>query len=167
MNTQWMGRYRPLIAALVQHANINLRMARQRGSIGGGISLTSVEWQVLEAIIESQGDMPSMIGIAGKLGIPQSTFSRTVKMLCDLKLVEKYQTASNRKNIILVPTAIAIDLYKEKADGASFSHFQEFFSNLDTLSNEDLETVVSALERFNAALDAIHRPGSDELIKID
>ena len=155
MDTQWMGRYRPLISALVQHANINLKLSRHRSSIGEGVELTSVEWQVLEAIIENQ-DEQSMIGISEKLGIPQSTFSRTVKSLCDLELAEKYQTEQNRKNILLSATPKALRLYQAKLEDASFGHFKHFFADLSSISDEDLRIFVHALNRFNAALTLPH-----------
>lgn len=155
MDTQWMGRYRPLIAALVQHANINLRLSRQRSSLGEGVALTSVEWQVLEAIIENQSEQ-SMIGISEKLGIPQSTFSRTVKTLCDLDMAEKHQTEQNRKNVLLRPTSKALRLYAAKLEDASFAHFKKFFAELDDISDDDLSTFIRALNRFNAALTCSH-----------
>ena len=156
MDTQWMGRYRPLIAALVQHANMNLKLSRRKSSIGEGVALTSVEWQVLEAIIENQNEQ-SMIGISEKLGIPQSTFSRTVKTLCDLDLAQKHQTEQNRKNVLLSPTSKALRLYAAKLEDASFGHFQNFFADLDCISDKDLRIFVCALNRFNAALTRSHK----------
>ena len=93
-----------------------------------------------------------MIGISEKLGIPQSTFSRTVKTLCDFDLTEKYQTEQNRKNVLLRPTSKALRLYASKLEDVSFAHFKTLFSDLNDISDNDLSTFISALNRFNAAL---------------
>lgn len=167
MNTQWMGRYRPLISVLVQHANINLRLTKQRSEVSEGVFLSSLEWQVLEAIIENQGNTLNMNSIAGKLGIPQSTFSRTVKYLCALNLVEKYQTPSNRKNIILIPADAALQLYHSKADHLQDHVFQAFFQSLDALSDEDIRRFTAALSELNMALISSNDEDGGKLIRIE
>ena len=56
MNTEWMGRYRPLLAALVRHSNITQRSSGTRTMLTDEISLNAQEWQVFEYIIEHMED---------------------------------------------------------------------------------------------------------------
>ena len=108
MGSEWMGRYRPLVAALVLHSNIVNRAANERMEIGCGIRLTPQEWQTLEFIVEHDDSFLSMIEIARQLGIPQSSFSRIQKKLCSMGLLERFQMQDNKKNVILKPTEQAL-----------------------------------------------------------
>lgn len=65
-----MGRYRPLVAALVRHTNIVQRTFSKRAPLTEGISLTAQEWQVFEYILEHQEDDSCMNCISEQLGIP-------------------------------------------------------------------------------------------------
>lgn len=112
MQTEWMGRYRPLVAALVQHSNITARAASHSNEIGEGVFLNTVSWQVLEYLIEHEDDASCMNHISGALGIPQSSFSKIARQLTDLGLVERYQSTGNRKNIILKSTEKAHRIYQ-------------------------------------------------------
>ena len=96
MGTEWMGRYRPLVAALVRHSNINQRVSAVYVPVAGDICLRSQEWQVFEYILEHMDDDHHMNMISERLGIPQSTFSKIIKILCGYGLVDKYQTTDNR-----------------------------------------------------------------------
>ena len=66
MNTGWMGRYRPLVAALVRHANIVQRTLSVKNETAEGICLNAQEWQVLEYIIEHLNDDAHMNLISDK-----------------------------------------------------------------------------------------------------
>ena len=96
-----MGRYRELVAVLVQHSNITARAAAQPQELAEGVRMTSVTWQVLEYLIEHENDDACMIHISDTLGIPQSSFSRIARQLTELGLVARYRTTANRKNVIL------------------------------------------------------------------
>ena len=90
MTSEWMGRYRPLVAALVKHGNMAVNNLKHRTEIVPGVRLSSTEWQVLESVIEHELQVTNMNRLAEEIGIPQSTFSKTVSYLCGLGLVEKY-----------------------------------------------------------------------------
>lgn len=152
MNIDWMGRYRPLVAALVRHANIVQRNLSKKTVLTNEISLNSQEWQVFEYIIEHMDDDAHMNLISDRLGIPQSTFSKTVKALCGYDLVEKYQTTRNRKNIILRPSEKGLKLYQIHASGVVSNNFESFFKALDCIADEDIEQFTFALDKLNAQL---------------
>lgn len=167
MQSEWMGRYRPLVAALVKHSNINTKLGKNRSETEIGIPLTANEWQVLETVIEHQHEVSNMNRLAEAIGIPQSTFSKTVKYLCGAGLVEKYQTATNRKNVILKPTTLACDLYEKHAAILAQYVFGDFFRQLEQIGDEDLQTVIHAIEMLNHALDPAIPEEEVELIKKD
>ena len=167
MQSAWMGRYRALVAALVKHSNINTKLGKNRSETEIGIPLTANEWQVLETVIEHQHEVSNMNRLAEAIGIPQSTFSKTVKYLCGAGLVEKYQTSTNRKNVILKPTALACALYEKHAAVLEQYIFGDFFRQLEQIGDEDLQTVIHAIEMLNHALDPAVPEEEVELIKKD
>ena len=160
-----MGRYRPLVAALVRHSNITSRA--QNVDIGERVCISPVVWQVLEYLIEHEGEADCMNRISETLGIPQSSFSKIARQLTDLGLVERFRTASNRKNIILRPTEKAHRLYD------SFSHtifehsFRPFFETLDAVDDEALACFTAALNRLNSQLAQDDPAPEAELIPLD
>ena len=116
MESDWMGRYREIVAAVVLHGNVVIRTQADVADIGDGILLRHQQWQILEYIVENRDKIFSMNDISYRLNIPQSTFSKTVKLLCEHGLVEKYQAVNNRKNIILRPTDRGRELYTENSE---------------------------------------------------
>lgn len=152
MGTEWMGRYRPLVAALVRHANINQRISAIRVPVAGGISLSSHEWQVFEYILEHMDDDSHMNLISERLGIPQSTFSKIVKSLCGYGLVDKYQTSDNRKNILLRPSEMGLKVYRDHSADMERIIFEPFFAALDGMSDGDIRSFTEAVELLNDRL---------------
>lgn len=132
----------------------------------GGICLNPQAWQVFEYILEHQDDDSCMNHISERLGIAQSTFSKITMQLCSYGLVDKYQTESNRKNIILRPSEKALELYHHHASTVSSDMFREFFLALDGLPDEDIKAFTAALERLNTALNQSNKKvRSQRLIK--
>lgn len=159
MGTEWMGRYRPLVAALVRHTNVVQRTAGRTVRLSDELSLTTQEWQVFEYILEHQDDDSCMNHISERLGIPQSTFSKITKYLCEQGLVDKYQTETNRKNIILRPSPDGVDLYRQQTSTVGLAMFGGFFRDLEGVSDEQLAAFTAALERLNASLAQNGRSG--------
>ena len=149
MESEWMGRYREIVAAVVRHGNVVLRTQNNSRDIGNGVVLKQQSWQILEYIVEHDNKRFSMNDISYQLNIPQSTFSRTVKMLCEEGLVEKYQMINNRKNIILKPTEKGIELYRIIAGNSVEPIFRDFFEALKDVSDEDLHRVAVAIEKLD------------------
>ena len=167
MNTKWMGRYRPLVAALVRHSNLVQRGINTKFEIESGISLSSQEWQVFEYIIEHLNDDAHMNMISDRLGIPQSSFSKMVKLLCGYGLVEKYQMTNNRKNIILRPSELGLSIYEKHATSLSESTFADFFIHLESIGDEEIGQLTNALETFNDKLIEYYRSSDVKLVRKD
>jgi len=163
----WMGRYRALVAALVLHVNVASKGISERSDIGDGIMLNSQEWQALEFVIEHKDSFFSMIEVSRRIGIPQSSFSRIVKTLQANKLIAKYQVAGNRKNIVLRPTDYGIERYRSRVEKSSGSRFQQFFAELDPLSDKDIETFTAALNHLTMTLPSAKDSQDVQLIEIE
>lgn len=154
MELSWMGRYRGLVGQLIRYANIYVR--GYNIELGGheGILLSAQSWQVLECIIEHEDEYLKMNELCRFLGMPQSTFSKYVKKLVLQNLVERYRKEDNLKNIILRPSEFGKAFYIEKSKGLYELGFKEMFSQLDSLSEEDLKHVVSAIGNLADHLDS-------------
>ena len=152
MKTDWMGRYRDLVAALILHGNVAVRAQANILEIGDGIRLRSQQWEIFEYIVNHRGESFSMIDISYCLSIPPSTFSKTVKLLCGYGLVEKYQTPDNRKNVLLRPTDYGLRIY----ESVSLDHvrlmLQGFFDALRDVSDEDLRAFTRAVGILDNAI---------------
>ena len=152
MDMHWMGRYRKLVMALVQHSNITMRGVGIKDRITDDIWLNANEWQILEYIIEHSEDDAHMNHMLEVLALPQSSFSKTVSLLCSYGLVEKYQTESNRKNVLLRPTEKGILVYKEKYSQLDNELFEVLFKSLDRFDDETIKGFSEALLAFNKVL---------------
>ena len=169
MDTVWMGRYRALVSALVFHSNVVHRGLNEKTDIGDGIMLAPQEWQTLEYVIEHRDSHFSMADASRALGIPPSSFSRIVKALCSRDLIERFQVMHNKKTVILRPSPYALHLYSQLDDSNSQAMFKDFFRDLESLSDEDLEVFTHALNNLTKRLPSARliEDQEDELIKID
>ncbi len=165
MNTEWMGRYRPLVAALVRHSNVNQRNAGLKTDLDEKISLNAQEWQVFEYIIEHLDDDAHMNLISDRLGIAQSSFSKIVKALCGFGLVEKYQMTNNKKNIILRPSDYGLSIYAKHSSSLMESTFADFFRQMDTFSDEEVVRITKAIETLNDEISGVSQAPAGQLVK--
>lgn len=153
MSATWMGRYEELIRELVRHTNIVLKGSQTKRDLAGkGVLFTPQAWQIMEYIIENSPDESNMSQIADTLQIPQSSFSRIVKYLEREGIVDRYHRTSNRKNVILKPTDLAMEIYNKNTDEIKDANFQRFFDALSEIDDDTLNTFVAALRIHNEDL---------------
>lgn len=167
--TEWMGRYRSLVAALVHHVNCVSKPGPPQ-FIYEDIYLTPNEWQVLEYIVEHREDDQHMINMSEALAIPQSSFSKMIHKLCRDGLIERYRSADNKKNIILKPTEFAMKAYEFHTAELYQKMFKPFFDQLECFSDEDLEHFTHALDVFSSNAAGLRGPSEKEkaeLIKLE
>lgn len=145
-NICWMGRYRRLIESIVKHRNAFARVMNTKTEQHDEISLSIVEWEVLEYVIEHESDDSSMAQLSERLIIPNSSFSKITKTLCAYGLIEKYQMVNNRKNIILKPSEYGRRFYLERSAALREQMFDAFFKALEGVSDENLEQFALALD---------------------
>ena len=163
---EWMGRYRPLVAAIVQHVNTVSR-ATPPLHMYEDIYLLPNEWQVLEYIVEHREDDEYMNNMVQALGIPQSSFSRIQKKLNSMGLIERFRTSDNRKNIILKPTPLAIRTYEYHTQEMFRKLFKPFFDELEDFSDEDIRRFTHALETLSAGTQNDEIQKQPTLVKIE
>ena len=142
---EWMGRYRGLVAALVQHTNIVIEGESLRKHMYEGLYLSTKEWQVLEYIVEHRDVDYRMADMTDALGFRQSYFSKITKSLADMGLIERFHSSDNKKEVYLKPTDYAITVYEYHVSQSSLNYFQPFFDHLESLSDEDINTVAEAI----------------------
>ena len=162
---EWMGRYRPLVSALVQHVN-TVNKGSAELLIYGDIYLSPNEWQVLEYIVEHRDDDEHMTGMVQALAIPQSSFSRIQKKLHGLGLIERYQREGNRKNILLKPTDLAIRAYEHHSQILYREMFKPFFDELEGFSDEDLARFTQALRTLSTSAQKDEFEKRPKLIRV-
>jgi len=165
-----MGRYRPLVAALVHHVNTVTRSTADSHFIYENIYLAPNEWQVLEYIVEHSEDDQHMIDMSNALAIPQSSFSKMIKKLCGIGLVDRYRSVDNKKNIILKPTELAVKAYEFHTAELYRKMFKPFFDELEEFSDEDIEKFTHAIMTFSKGANLIEGPIKEadaKLIKIE
>lgn len=155
MDNEWMGRYRPLVAALVRHVNVISKLNEDfRIEIGDGVSIDRLSWQIIEYFVEHSDNTYNMIDISMKLGIPQSSFSKKVKQLKEYGFLDRFIAEGNKKEIFIRPTEKAIRFYKQNTLDHVSKHFLPFFEKLDRFSDEDIAAFTEALEVLTASCEA-------------
>ncbi|MEN6509196.1 MAG: MarR family transcriptional regulator [Smithella sp.] len=168
MIVSWMGRYREVVAAFVRHGNTVARFLNTKSEIYPGIFLSHQEWQVLEYIIEHESDDSIMSRISEQLAIPQSSFSKIIKLLYNYHLVAKYRMKGNHKNIILKATDIGIKVYESYSEVIRNGSFLKLFETLSVLSDEDLSIVAKAINELDDGIGAdCSKPCTLELIPFE
>lgn len=173
--TEWMGRYRPLVAALVQHTNVVVEGESLRKYIYDGLYLSTKEWQVLEYIIEHRDDDKKMINMSRALGFQQSYFSKITKTLYEHGLIERFHCEDNKKDVFLKPTDFALTVYDYHTKQSFRNYFQPFFEALESVSDEDLATVANAISVLSENMVKSRRdpklyipePAKRKLVKIE
>lgn len=127
-----------------------------------GISMTAQQWQTLECIIEYEDENRNMFFMANQIGVPKSTFSKNVKLLVDLELVDRYRQSGNRKDIILKPSGKGREYYKTHSEIIFEKGWKIPFSVLDKFSDENM----AIMEEFMSKMIATLEPEVRELFKI-
>ncbi len=161
------NRYIPLLKAIIKHVNIVSSGLNERISLDEGIEITNQEWLIVELIVEHRKEYCSMIELARMIGIPQSSFFRMVSHLQKVGLAEKYRVKGNKKNIVLRPTELALQFYKDRTTGLRSEIWDDFFKALDRFSDEDIEAFTEAFDLLNEDLPSAKYSQKIELIKID
>lgn len=164
MRSEWGGRYRSMIQALVQHSNVISRYARIKGEIAPGVWLSAQEWQVLEYLIEHEDETENMLYVSERLGIAQSSLSKYTKTLCSEKLVERYRIKGNKKSIILKATQRGFEVYDYRSSHVNLELFAPLFKELESVPDEMIEQVAGAITALNLSM---WRGQREELIPMD
>ncbi len=153
MELQWMGPYRELVRSLIRYANLYAHFQTDKRIGGVDIPLTAHEWQTLECILEFEDGMYNMVTLARKIGIPASNFSKYVKTLTSLGLVERYRLAGNKKSIILKLSPRGRELYFKRSQ-LILTEWEPIFSILKDISPEELRRLTDFIVKFGDIMDS-------------
>ena len=167
MGTEWMGRYRGFVAALVWHGNEYARTFSEKNIRCGNIFITPIEWQVMEYLIEYPSNNQNMAQIARQLGLSTSTFSKVVSSLTEHGFVEKYMRPDNKKSIILRISESGRKAYEENALIVMKKLFEKSFDILSVFSDEELKRIedsIMALKYIGISDDNSSEIASEDLI---
>jgi DNA-binding MarR family transcriptional regulator len=167
MSRKKENRYNPLLKAIIKHSNIVSSGLNEKVSLNDDIVITNQEWIITELIVEQREEYYSMIELSRMIGIPQSSFFRMVSHLQKVGLAEKYRVKGNKKNIVLRPTELALQFYKDRTTGLRGQIWDNFFKALDRFSDEDIEAFTEAFDQLNEDLPSAKYSQKIELIKID
>lgn len=85
-----------------------------RIEIADGIYVDRLVWQIIEYFVEHRDNTENMIDIAAKLGIPQSSFSKKVKLLKEYGFIDRFIAEGNKKEIFIRPTGKSDPLLPEE-----------------------------------------------------
>lgn len=169
MKLDWMGRYRELIGEVMKFGNVYSRVVSKKNTYEYDVALTVSEWQVLESIYEHQDALCNMTYLANKLGIPQSNFSKYVKSLCEMGLVERYYRQDNNKDIVLRLSERGQEFYLARSTGIDVT-FQKAYETIKDLPDEYIEKFTDFMRAMTGTtmsyIDKTYER-TDQLRKID
>ncbi len=148
-NSEWKGRYGPLILLLAQHANQSVRSMSDKKKTEPAVFSCYQEWLVFEYIVEHPEGIDSMRAIADGLCISKSSVTKYTHNLCSLGYIRRYQTEGNRKNIILRVTDSGMSVYRSSVEHVMKPLFAPFFAELDAIPQEYLDIFVEAFGHHN------------------
>ncbi len=140
MKLEWMGRYRSIIGDFYRSANGYSQICKTE-MFGDKVHFSPYEVQIMEHILEYAQQRKNMKWYAARLGLSQATYSKYVRRLADKGLVERYHTNGNRKDVILMLSALGMEEYEKYALFIKENSFHELFDFLDRLTPQALEDI--------------------------
>ena len=153
MQLKWMGKHRELVEKFILLFNTYARQYSGEHQLEGtDVVTSSAQIQTLEYIIEANGTA-NMTSIAEKIGVTRGTFSNNVKKLLEKGYLEKYQEQGNNKNIYVKATEKGQKAYDEYAKFIYNAWFNEMFDLVDTMPEEQVETMKKILDGFTKAFN--------------
>lgn len=166
MKLDWLGNYRDIVGNFYRSAN-GYSLICKTELFGDTVRFSPYEVQILEHIIEYADQHKNMKWYAAQLGLSQATYSKYVRKLVEKGLVEKYHASDNRKDVILMVSALGMEEYEKYSSFMKENLLSSFFRYLDSLSPEELQSA----KKLFAILGRLHGEKSEpsdagELIRI-
>ncbi len=99
-----------------------------------------------------------MAEVAKRLGISPSAFSKNVKKMTEKGFLEKYQSTTNHKDIIIKVSPLGRKIYGEYVNSLLELRFQKTFEMLDEIPREYVDRFGEIL-KYNAGsmIRQLHR----------
>jgi len=167
MKLEWLGTYRELMEKIIKYANIYTRTYTNKRYYNTKISLSAVEIQTLEYVLENEEKHQKMAELAQRLGVSPSAFSRNVKEMINKGLLEKYHSEGNKKDIIIQPSQFGREVYSDYSRFVQQDFLEKMIQQLDDIPEEHIEKFARTLDIL--ADDLIKHPDAktERLVKIE
>ncbi|HHV11352.1 MAG TPA: MarR family transcriptional regulator [Clostridiales bacterium] len=149
MKLEWLGKHRNFIEGLIQYTNVYSQIYNLQGFHNTSVPCSVAQIQVLEYILENEDKNEKMAEVADRLGVSSSAFSKNVKKMTEKKLLEKYRSNTNRKDIIIKVSPLGKQVYDEYVKSLYEKRFRHTFELLDKIPSQYID-IVSEVLRFNA-----------------
>lgn len=101
MKLEWLDRYRDLVEGIILFAN-QYSSIKTKEVLGTDVLYSFEQIQIIEYLLENEELKLNMRGVAERLGLKASAFTKLVNRLEDKGLLEKYRTPDNQKNIVVL-----------------------------------------------------------------
>lgn len=161
------NRYSPLIKAIIRHTNIVSSAMNDSVALREDVVVPVQEWIVAELVVQQRKEYNSMVELSRIVGIPPSSFFRIVSHLQKKGLVDKYRVHGNKKNIVLRPTELALELYNERTPELRTAIWGDFCQELEPLSDSDISRIISAFDKLNGKVPSSQLEQELELVKLE
>lgn len=138
MKLEWLGRYREMVQYLICYAN-RYSAIKTKEVLGDEIPYSFEQIQVIEYLLENEELQLNMRGVADRLGVKPSAFTKLVNRLEKKGLLEKYHTADNHKNIVVLVSDNGKRLYSDYCNKVAESVFHGMFLAGEDISDEELD----------------------------
>ena len=165
MQLEWLGKHRDFVGKLMKFGNAYARSYNNETRVENcPVKLSSAQIQTMEYIMENEENNRNMAEIATMLGMTPSAFSKNVQKMTERGLIEKYQSSTNRKDIIVRVSDIGKKVYMQYSQHALNMLFNDMFVLLDDIPPEFIEKFSEILE---IAANATFKPNLPTFIKIE
>jgi DNA-binding MarR family transcriptional regulator len=146
MKLSWMSENRNFVEKLIKFANIYASIYNKEAYFGTDIMISFSQIQVVEYLLENEELNQNMSMIADRLGISPSNFTKLIHKLEAKKLLEKFNTENNKKNIIIRVTDTGRRVYQDYSDYIVKNYFSEIFEITSEIPQEFLSAFTRILE---------------------
>jgi len=141
-----MGEYRDIVEALIHYCNRYSAAYKAEKMQLFGINFSFAQIQVLEYLLENEDLHENMSGIASRLGISRSNFTKIVNRLVSKGLVDKQPSGQSKKEIQVCVNSMGRKLYNEYSEQILANHFASMFDSLKDIPPEYRSALCSALK---------------------
>ena len=177
MQLEWLGKYRNFFENLFLYTNIYGQIYTLQGFYRTSVPCSLAQIQVLEYILENEEKNQKMAEIAKRLGISASAFSKNVKKMTEKGLLEKYQSTTNHKDIIIKVSPLGRNIYKEYVTALLELCFQKTLEILDEIPQQSIDrfadilklnadSMIAQLRQHQEETDKTTKNTTMELVKI-
>lgn len=164
MKLEWLDRYRDLVEGIILFAN-RYSSIKTKEVLGTDILYSFEQIQIIEYLLENEELKLNMRGVADRLGLKASAFTKLVNRLEDKGLLEKYRTPDNQKNIVVLVSDQGKQLYAEYCENIAKKLFEGMFLAGKEVNDEELLRLTKMIQSLTH-YEIKRLPEGNELIPI-